>query len=145
MGTVQFALPSWFDIVRDVWRQKFSVLSKTTNNISVVSSHFNFYLRISALMLPTVQLKAMNHTPFLQHCRHRPKTVSYGSCRGPCKHASETLICPWFHFTDDFFNSTSNTLEKTFCCYPNSNEVVAMEFYIAPVFSLHMLNFVANF
>ena len=54
MGTVKFALLSWFSIVRDVWRQQFSVLSKKTNNISVVSSHFHLYLRISALRLPTV-------------------------------------------------------------------------------------------
>ena len=56
MGTVKFALLSWFSIVRDVWRQQFSVLSKKTNNISVVSSHFHLYLRISALRLPTVRL-----------------------------------------------------------------------------------------
>ena len=54
MGTVKFALLSWFSIVRDVWRQQFSVLSEKTNNISVVSSHFHLYLRISALRLPTV-------------------------------------------------------------------------------------------
>ena len=56
MGIVKFAWLSWFSIVRDVWRQQFSVLSKKTNNISVVSSHFHLYLRISALRLPTVYL-----------------------------------------------------------------------------------------
>ena len=55
MGTVKFELLSWFSIVRDVWRQHFSVLSQKTNNTSVVSSHFHLYLRISALRLPTVQ------------------------------------------------------------------------------------------
>ena len=54
MGTVKFALLFLFCIARDVWRQQFSVLSKKTNNISVVSSHFHLYLRISALRLPTV-------------------------------------------------------------------------------------------
>ena len=54
MGTVKFELLSWFSIVRDVWQQHFSVLSQKTNNISVVSSHFHLYLRISALRLPTV-------------------------------------------------------------------------------------------
>ena len=54
MGTVKFELLSWFSIVRDFWRQHFSVLSQKTNNISVVSSHFHLYLRISALRLPTV-------------------------------------------------------------------------------------------
>ena len=54
MGTVKFELLSWFSIVRDFWRQHFSVFSKKTNNISVVSSHFHLYLRISALRLPTV-------------------------------------------------------------------------------------------
>ena len=56
MGTVKFELLSWFSIVRDVWRQHFSVLSQKTNNISVVSSHFHLYLRISALRLPTVNV-----------------------------------------------------------------------------------------
>ena len=56
MGTVKFELLSWFSIVRDFWRQHFSVLSQKTNNISVVSSHFHLYLRISALRLPTVSL-----------------------------------------------------------------------------------------
>ena len=59
MGTVKFALLSWFSIVRHVWRQQFSVLSQKTNDISVVSSHFHLYLRISALRLPTV-----NHVPY---------------------------------------------------------------------------------
>ena len=56
MGTVKFELLSWFSIVRDFWRQHFSVLSQKTNNISVVSSHFHLYLRISALRLPTVSV-----------------------------------------------------------------------------------------
>ena len=63
MGTVKFELLSWFSIVRDFWRQHFSVLSQKTNNISVVSSHFHLYLRISALRLPTVMYQCRQPPP----------------------------------------------------------------------------------
>ena len=86
MGTVEFALFSWFSIVRDVWRQQFSVLSKKTNNISVVSSHFHLYLRISALRLPTVRL---NHSDMCAQIAGfmGPTRGPPGSCRpqgDPC-------------------------------------------------------------
>ena len=85
MGTVKFELLSWFSIVRDVWRQHFSVLSQKTNNISVVSSHFHLYLRISALRLPTVisigLSFAQSHCKFWKLYRHSkmPAFEIYGN------------------------------------------------------------------
>ena len=90
MGTVKFALLSWFSIVRDVWRQQFFVLSEKTNNISVVSSHFHLYLRISALRLPTVYYKelmknTMINTTFLSlQWRHNERDGISNHPRDDC-------------------------------------------------------------
>ena len=95
MGTVKFALLSWFSIVRDVWRQQFSSLSKLTNNISVVSSHFHLYLSISALRLPTV---------IKYFCELESSSVLQGNHRSPvasphkgqrCRSSMNTLIYAW--------------------------------------------------
>ena len=80
MGTVKFALLSWFSIVRDVWRQQFSVLSEKTNNNSVVSSHFHLYLRISALRLPTVTLTPRQNGHHFSDEIFKSNLSYYGCC-----------------------------------------------------------------
>ena len=86
--TVKFALPSWFSIVRGVWWQKFSVLNKKKpKNISIVSSHFYFDLRVSALRLPTVLWSPTNNRCF----RVQYSALLY--CCYSCDHVCLKSVC----------------------------------------------------
>ena len=85
-------------------------LSKKTNNISVVSSHFHLSLRISALRLPTVTQGVSYNLTKSRQQNHSP---AYCSNSGPRpRHSSPK--CGWRH-KNDFYSDGKCPLDGTWC------------------------------